>query len=407
VAPGTTVDDAQILNDAAQNPLTYTARPVSDSDSDGLPDSVDNCPTIFNPDQSNTPIGPVDNGPDVSGDDVTNPYEDRAGNACDNDTDNDGLADSEESDSACPYRLIRDSDGDGALDGYELSMGNSPCDAADRPPPGAGMDSDGDGLSDGLEMRGWGTDSLLPDSDGDGCDDDKEVASVNDDRQANISDVVYVARAAFGVFPCHPSLDLNRQRLQSLRRVLSAHNSTLSNRALPVPDATDCSIPSCIMGRSCWCHIRKHRPADLAMGGGCVEDGEVLIDMAVTALAERIISSSLSHLPCHRLLQCFPGLISLATSVQAPAVAVGRVSAQNPAAIYSHDLGLISPGRDEQRCPGCLPAPMAALVMNASPANAASSIPTAKHGYDQVTKNNGRTPSGTMPSVNGSRKSAP
>ena len=35
----------------------------------------------------------------------------------------------------CPFRLIRDSDGDGSLDGYEAVHSSDPCSAASKPLP--------------------------------------------------------------------------------------------------------------------------------------------------------------------------------------------------------------------------------------------------------------------------------
>ena len=73
---------------------------TSDSDGDGVPDSVDNCPSVFNPGQENSDsgrppsgTGSIDNGPGIAGDDATIPNGDTMGDACDPDSDNDGLPD--------------------------------------------------------------------------------------------------------------------------------------------------------------------------------------------------------------------------------------------------------------------------------------------------------------------------
>ncbi len=171
-APGLTAADAEEISSQASAPLTYAVSPSADQDADGVPDSADNCPSVPNADQANTPLGPIDNGPDITGDDTTNPYEDAVGDACDDDADNDGLPDAQESDSACPFRLVRDSDGDGSLDGYEAAQSSQPLrpreQAAASVPP---TDSDGDGFTDDVEARGWGTDPYSADSDGDACPD--------------------------------------------------------------------------------------------------------------------------------------------------------------------------------------------------------------------------------------------
>jgi Arylsulfotransferase (ASST)/Thrombospondin type 3 repeat len=207
-----------------------------DSDGDGVWDGIDNCPFVPNADQTNTPLGPIDNGPDIIGNDITNPYEDAVGDACDDDADNDGLPDTQESDSACPFRLIRDSDGDGSLDGYEVTQSSNPCDPASKPPLGSSNDSDGDGFTDDVEARGWGTDPFTSDSDGDACPDDKEIVSINGDKQANLFDVMWVAKMAFGLTPPHAALDLDKNgAVNLLDALLAAKNSDLVEPAFVCP----------------------------------------------------------------------------------------------------------------------------------------------------------------------------
>jgi len=257
------------------NTPTPTATPNIDTDGDGVLDHMDNCPLVYNPDQTNTDHAPVDNGPDVPNMDVTIPNGDELGDACDPDDDNDWMLDTEYNQLFPPpfppippesvgcngsgptNPLLADSDGDTVIDGAECLLGSNPNDPASKPPasgdwdydtlPAAidavfcdidydgdttigdqDSDCDGDGLSDGIEVRGWGTLPSVMDTDGDGCDDDKEVADINGDRVANIIDVLSVARATFKVIPPHPVFDLNKDGVINLMDVFfEAKNSTL------------------------------------------------------------------------------------------------------------------------------------------------------------------------------------
>jgi hypothetical protein len=225
-----------------------TSPPAADSDGDGVPDFKDNCPTSCNPDQKNTPIGPIDNGPVIPGVDNTNPFEDNVGDVCDDDADNDGLADIDENplnncgafngiganhpnaaggdvtndddhdgDPAPPMGTDSadngpswDTDSDGVLDGAECALGYNPRDPASKPNEreckqlavlrGARpdvRDSDGDGLLDAWEVCGWGTNPTLVDSDGDGLGDCVEATDVSGEGLIDIfSDVILRAKAA-------------------------------------------------------------------------------------------------------------------------------------------------------------------------------------------------------------------
>ncbi|MCJ7491999.1 MAG: hypothetical protein MUP15_07615, partial [Dehalococcoidia bacterium] len=78
---------------------------IADPDGDGFADkpanvygtntdvSMDNCPTVYNPDQLNTDGGRRPNGPNIPnggvGDNASNPSQDKIGDACDTDNDND------------------------------------------------------------------------------------------------------------------------------------------------------------------------------------------------------------------------------------------------------------------------------------------------------------------------------
>ncbi len=175
-----------------------------DSDSDGITDSPDNCPTIPNPGQENADGNFLDQTPPSSQDDRTWPNSDGDGDACDTDDDNDGLSDADEtSGAACGSvttdPVLRDTDGDRVVDGAECALGTDPTSAGSRPTQaqcGTTADADGDRLSERVEVCGYNTNPSLPDTDADqdgfpttgmakdGC----EAASLNNDRVVNAGD---------------------------------------------------------------------------------------------------------------------------------------------------------------------------------------------------------------------------
>jgi len=194
---------------------TKTPAPAStscpgDADCDGVLDALDNCPMVYNPDQRNTDGGRRPNGSRIFGEWASNPSQDKLGDACDADSDNDGLPDSQEFDDRCPYRLVADSDGDKVLDGYEVATGYDPCSAASKPPRQSG-DSDKDGLSNRLERSCYNTCAFTEDpspgysscanptdSDGDGCADTVEVLDLNGDRTVDSGDQGLMNRRVVG-----------------------------------------------------------------------------------------------------------------------------------------------------------------------------------------------------------------
>lgn len=78
----------------------WTSMSETDTDGDGVPDIMDNCPDVYNPDQTDTD-------------------EDGWGDACDEDDDNDGLPDTYEENVTGTDPLSTDTDGDGIPDGLE------------------------------------------------------------------------------------------------------------------------------------------------------------------------------------------------------------------------------------------------------------------------------------------------
>jgi len=193
---------------------TYTPTPTptatlcpGDADCDGILDIADNCPTVSNSDQKNSDGGRHPNGPKIPYEWASNPAQDKLGDACDPDNDNDALPDSSENELICPYRLNADSDDDRVVDGYEVNNGTGVCDSGSRPTCTDTADSDGDGLINCIEHMGyntcaftgdttpgWSTCAVPMDSDGDGCADILEVLDINGDRVNSVGDLSALAR---------------------------------------------------------------------------------------------------------------------------------------------------------------------------------------------------------------------
>jgi hypothetical protein len=94
----------------------------------------DNCPAVYNPTQTNTDGVRRDNGSVVPGSWASNPNQDKLGNACDEDDDNDRVSDAGEAISPTTLPLVADSDGDGCVDGWEALTGKDPNSAASKCP---------------------------------------------------------------------------------------------------------------------------------------------------------------------------------------------------------------------------------------------------------------------------------
>ena len=164
-----------------------------DSDFDLIPDSDDNCPNIFNPNQLDTDLDAYgdacescDNDPnkispgicgcgipdtgDTDSDGILNCVDNCPAeyNPLQEDGDGDGIGDVCDADT--------DSDNDGLIDSVETNTGLyvSPTDTGTDP---NNPDTDGDGLSDGDEVNTYLTGPLLIDTDEDAINDGVEVAA--------------------------------------------------------------------------------------------------------------------------------------------------------------------------------------------------------------------------------------
>ncbi len=223
---------------------------TGDSDGDGVTDAIDNCPTVYNPDQTNSDGGRRPNGSRIAGEWASNPSQDKMGDACDPDDDNDGLPDASEalcrpgaefscSPATCSCDLAvgtrptattckldrcdplnADTDGDRVVDGYEVANGYDPLNPLSKPTWVGGSDSDADGLLDGVERGGynscafngdttpgWATCVVPQDSDGDGCSDMVEVLDIDGNRRADIGDFLLLTMRKIGVTPPDPVSD--------------------------------------------------------------------------------------------------------------------------------------------------------------------------------------------------------
>ena len=197
----------------------YIARwdkPATDTDSDGVPDYLDNCPTTHNPGQEDADtdgVGDVcdectdtdgdgygnpgypantcedDNCPDSSNADQADLDGDGAGDVCDPDDDNDGVLDGSDTDPSDPT-ICEDTDSDGCDDCSVGTDGFGPL--PDNDPTNDGTDTDSDGLCDSGDE--------CTDTDGDGygnpgyaantCPDDNCPDDPNTDQADGDGDTV-------------------------------------------------------------------------------------------------------------------------------------------------------------------------------------------------------------------------
>jgi hypothetical protein len=191
-----------------------------DIDCDTVVDGADNCRTVANTDQRNSDGDFIDlSAGGLPYDDLTWPNSDAAGDACDDDDDNDGLTDTDEAagcGSAPTDATSRDTDRDRFLDGAECSLGSNPNDPQSKPAVAAcgtsTADADGDEVLDFRERCYFNTSSAGVNTDGDACDDRREVASVNGDLAVTSIDLQQVAMqyGPYGIGSYRVHFDANR-----------------------------------------------------------------------------------------------------------------------------------------------------------------------------------------------------
>ena len=153
---------------------------IFDTDLDDIADANDNCVNIANTNQANLDndaYGDVCDS-DIDGDQIPNNWEQSYSfnqySAADAslDTDSDGLTNLQEYQYGTHPRDA-DTDGDKAIDGWEVANNFDPLNPLDGVDPAG--DEDGDGLTN-LEELALGTDINNPDTDGDNMGDGDEVA---------------------------------------------------------------------------------------------------------------------------------------------------------------------------------------------------------------------------------------
>ena len=183
-------DAAEALTDSQL--FEYSSSATVDRDQDGVPDAVDNCPTVSNADQVNT--------------DATLPTGgDAEGDACDIDDDNDGLADTGDSCPVTPNTGVdddkdaiddacdpsQDMDRDTILDGFDNCPMTANTDQADANGNGVGdaceRDTDGDGIFDHKDNCVDDANPGQEDSDNDGIGDVCDATGTLASFQVNVA----------------------------------------------------------------------------------------------------------------------------------------------------------------------------------------------------------------------------
>ncbi len=187
---------------------------ISDADSDGIEDSLDNCPGTANSDQA-----------DLDGD--------AQGDVCDADDDNDRIPDIRDLFPRIPLGGRADFDGDGAPD---------QCDAACL---SSGMtadtDDDGDGVPDETDQCITTDLTLTGDLDGDGCDDADEDT---DDDGDGLPDDFETANGLDPLDAGDALLDTDRDGLSNLDEFLTGTDPLIDDVAPVLSIPADLTVVS-------------------------------------------------------------------------------------------------------------------------------------------------------------------
>ncbi len=194
----------------------FTKSCATDTDGDGVPDAIDNCPLTPNPAQTDTDgdgIGDLcDNCPITPNPAQTDSDGDGVGDLCDicpgfndlADADGDGVPDGCD---ICPgFNDLADADGDGVPDGCDICPGFNDL-----------ADADADGVPDSCDNCPLVSNPSQLDSDSDGIGDACEGCcvlrgDVNSTGSINVSDLVYLVAYSFQSGPapvCAEEGDVN------------------------------------------------------------------------------------------------------------------------------------------------------------------------------------------------------
>jgi hypothetical protein len=200
----------------------------TDTDGDGVPDSVDNCPLVYNPGQENSDSGPppsgtggIGNGTGIAGDDATIPNGDSLGDVCDDDLDNDGIPNASDPDPGGDITYDDNNSGnpcvplgtDAADDGPSWDHNcNGKRDGVEGSCPLAvnpSGDDDGDGLLNTWEVCKWGTSATVINTDGDTLGDCTEVMDVDGNGFLTAADGTFIKQAFFDLIGKDGDFDIN------------------------------------------------------------------------------------------------------------------------------------------------------------------------------------------------------